>query len=416
MTSVLVLGAGMAGVAAAWQLRRRGFDVALIDRRAPGREASFGNAGVIQAEAMEPYAMPRGLEALKASTWAGGNDVHVHLRALPGLTGPLLRYWWQSAPARHAAISRVYASLIGRATAEHAPLIEAAGAQALVRRDGFRFLFRTPQALDAAARTAAHLADTYGVTYDLLSPQALAEAEPGLKDTGSGAIHWRQPWTVSDPGALVAAYAAAFTAEGGRLLTGDATSLAECPGGGWRVQTADGTLDADATVIALGAWSPQLLRRFGLRIPMIRKRGYHRHFPIAAGRVDLPFLDAEYGYVAAPMADGLRLTSGVELARQDAPPTPVQLRNATAAAATLLDLGPAEAEPPWLGCRPCMPDMLPVIGEALPGRNLWTHFGHGHQGLTLGPATGRLLADMMTGDAPFTDPAPFTPLRWTGRR
>lgn len=411
MTTVLVLGAGMAGVAAAWQLRQRGFDVALVDRRTPGREASFGNAGIIQAEAVEPYAMPRGLDALKATTWAGGNDVHLHLRALPALAGPLARYWWHSAPQRLAAAARPYSVLITHATHEHAPLIEAAGAQALVRRDGFRFVFRSPAALDAAVKTAARLAEVYGVAYELLSPQDFFAAEPGLRGSLAGAIHWRQPWTVSDPGALVAAYADAFTAAGGTFVRGDAGSLTRSSGG-WRVQTADGPLDAAAAVVALGAWSPQLLRRFGRRIPMVRKRGYHRHFPQAAGSVDLPFLDAERGYVAAPMTNGLRLTSGAELAFQDAAPTPVQLRRAQAAAGDWLDLGEPEAAEPWLGCRPCMPDMLPVVGEVLPGQGLWAHFGHGHQGFTLGPATGRLLAELMSGHTPFTDPRPLAPQRW----
>jgi D-amino-acid dehydrogenase len=117
-------------------------------------------------------------------------------------------------------------------------------------------------------------------------------------------------------------------------------------------------------------------------------------------------LDAENGYVVTPMERGIRLTTGIEFAARDAAPTPIQLDRALAKARELFPLGEPRDEP-WLGRRPCFPDSLPVIGPA-PGRpGLWLDVGHGHLGFTLGPVTGRLLAEMMTGAAPFTDPAPY---------
>jgi D-amino-acid dehydrogenase len=107
------------------------------------------------------------------------------------------------------------------------------------------------------------------------------------------------------------------------------------------------------------------------------------------------------------MARGIRLTTGAEFADRDAPPTPVQLRRAEPIARSLFPLAERVDAEPWMGCRPCTPDMMPVIGPALKHKNLWFAFGHAHHGLTLGAVTGRLIAEMMTGETPFVDPNPF---------
>ncbi|PLX39119.1 MAG: amino acid dehydrogenase [Hyphomicrobiales bacterium] len=402
MADVIVLGAGMVGVATALQLQKRGLSVALVDRTAPGRETSYGNAGIIQSEAVEPYALPRNLATLLAIALGRSNDVNYHWSALPSFAGPLLRYWWHSAPARHARVSKTYAELIAIAIAEHAPFIDEAGAGDLIAKKGFRQLYRSQQAFDEDVADARRIHERHGVPLAILDPDEMRAAEPALKTGGVGAIHWTGTWTASDPGGLVEAYADLFARSGGTLATGDATTLAERSGGGWRVATDDGPLEAERVVVALGPWSPQLLERFGYNIPMVRKRGYHRHYRQLAP-VDAPFIDMEWGYVVAPMRAGLRITTGAEIAAQDAPQTPVQLARCEKALGELIDLGAPVENRPWMGARPCMPDMLPVVGEAPRHKGLWMHFGHGHQGFTLGPATGRMLAELMTGETPFED-------------
>lgn len=409
MRSAIVLGAGMVGIGTALHLQQRGWSVALVDRGEPGRETSFGNAGIIQSEAVEPYAMPRDPATLWAIASGRSNDVHYEIRSLHRHAGPLLRYWWHSSPSRHAAAAQAHASLIAHAVPEHAALIEAASAADLVRRGGFRALHRDRRAMDEAVAEAERLRARYGIRARALAPTDLAAAEPALKQTGAGAIHWEDPWSVRDPGALVSAYAALFARRGGTLLRAEADSLAPA-GRGWSVRSPDGTHEAEAAVVALGPWSPVLLRRFGYRIAMVRKRGYHRHWrPVRT--LELPLLDAQNGYVLAPMAAGLRLTTGAELAGPEAATGPVQLARAEAAAGGLLDLSAPRENAPWSGIRPCMPDMLPVVGAAPCHPGLWFHFGHGHQGFTLGPASGRLLAEAMSGETPLVEAAPFRPGR-----
>jgi D-amino-acid dehydrogenase len=411
MRDVIVLGAGMVGVASALHLQRRGWSVVLVDRKQPGCETSYGNAGIIQSEAVRPHAMPRDLGSLAAIAAGRTNDVDYSVGSLPRHLGPLLRYWWHSAPERHRRISRSYALVIAQATSEHGALIRQAGADALVRRSGFRALHRTQAALDHAAMLTEMLASEYGVRSRIIGQAELRAAEPELTGTGAGAVHWLEPWTVSDPGGLVAAYADLFTRSGGTFIHGDAATLAPAAGGGWQVSTDRGRIDAEAVVVALGPWSPDLLRKFGYRFRMVRKRGYHRHFS-GAGRLDLPLLDAAHGYVVAPMSRGMRITTGAELSGRRGSSAPIQLARAERAARELFDLGTAVEVNPWSGIRPCMPDMLPVIGPAPRHMGMWMHFGHGHQGFTLGPATGRLLAERMTGEQPFIDASAFDPTRY----
>ncbi|MFD1624639.1 NAD(P)/FAD-dependent oxidoreductase [Azospirillum griseum] len=418
MRQAIVLGAGMVGIGTALHLQQRGWAVTVVDRRGPGQETSYGNAGIIQSEAVSPHAMPRGVRRLLAMATGQTNDVHYHPGALPDHAEPLARYWWHSEPDRHRRISDAYARLIAAATAEHGALMAGCAANGrpvdgLVRREGFRAIFRDPADFDEAVAEVEHHRQRWGVRYATLTPAELARAEPALTQSGvaaiHGAIHWLDPWTLSDPGALVAAYAQSFVKAGGRLVQGDAATLTAGPGDGWSVTTDDGPVEADAAVVALGPWSPALLQPLGYRFPMVRKRGYHQHY--SGGGLSLPLLDADFGCVLAPMARGLRITTGAQLTHADAPADPVQLARAEAAARALLDLGDPVNPTPWFGTRPCMPDMLPVIGQAPRHPGLWLHFGHGHQGLTMGPASGRLLAELMSGERPFTDPDAFRPER-----
>ena len=169
-----------------------------------------------------------------------------------------------------------------------------------------------------------------------------------------------------------------------------------------------GTLEAGEVVVALGPWAPDLLKPLGIDLPLAVKRGYHRHFrPRGNAGLTRPVVDTEVGYCVAPMEQGLRLTTGAEFAHRDAPPTPDQLERLMPAANALFPLGEPVEAAPWMGSRPCFADSKPVIGRAPGHRGLWLAYGHAHWGLTLGPVTGRLVAEMMTGATPFCDPAPY---------
>src|SRR5690606_33302887 len=278
--------------------------------------------------------------------------------------------------------------------------------------DGFIRLYRTAEKLDAARADAARWRREFGVAYRALDREAMKQAEPDLAPVLAGGIHWTQPATVADPQALAAAYLRRFEALGGRFVRGDAASL-EAVGASWRIGTPPQPIEATHAVIALGPWADAATRRLGYDLPLAVKRGYHMHYRSAdRAKLNRPVVDSERGYCLAPMARGIRLTTGVEFARRDAARTPVQLGRAEPVARSLFPLGERVDDEPWMGARPCTPDMLPIIGRAPRHRNLWFAFGHAHQGFTLGAVTGRLVAEMLTGEAPVVDPTPYRPDRF----
>lgn len=405
MADVLVLGAGMVGVSTALALQAAGRDVVLADRRGPGEETSYGNAGVIQAEAVEPYPMPLEISQLLRIALRQSNDVNYHLDAMPSQLRPLWQYFLSSRPSRHQAISQVYAGLSRRATADHAPLIAASGADNLIRRNGMRVVHRSVAGFDLAARQAEKTAARYGVELRIEPAAELARAEPSLKAGLPGAIHWPESWSCMDPGGLTRAYATLFVSRGGSIVVADAATLQQQQGG-WAISAADGPVAAKHVVVALGPWSPILLKRFGYDIPMLRKRGYHRHFS-GGGTLNAPVYDADNATVLSPMLRGIRVLTGAELARFDAPQTPVQMQRSVLAADELVGLGEPMEQDAWFGNRPCMPDMLSLVGAAPRHGGLWFHFGHGHQGFTHGPTTAALLAeDITTGRSPVPELRP----------
>jgi D-amino-acid dehydrogenase len=416
LTDVIVLGAGIVGVSVAIHLQRRGRNVLLVDRSAPGRETSFGNAGIIQREGVRPHTFPRDFQTLLRIALKSGLDTRYALSALPGYASAFAQYWWHSAPARYRRIVADYAPLIARSVSEHADLIEAAGAQNLIHKGGWTLLFRTDERRDRFYAEADQDARDYGVEYAKLDAAELARAEPDLRIRAAGGLHWTAPWTVRDPGSLVEAYAALFRQLGGTVVTGDARTLRQS-GSGWSVETSAGPATAAEAVVALGPWSSDLTRKLGYRLPLFVKRGYHREYRRVPGvTLNRPLLDVEIGYLLAPMQRGIRLTTGAEFDRQDAPKNAKQIDGTEAVARQLLELGDRLDDTPWMGARPCTPDMKPIIGLAPDHANLWFAFGHAHHGLTLGAATGRLLAELMLGETPFVNAAPFSAARFRGGR
>ena len=409
---VAVLGAGMVGVCIALHLQKRGRAVVLIDRRGAAEETSYGNAGIIQREAVSPHPFPQDVATLLRYGLNRSIDAYYHPSALPHVASFLWRWWRHSNRERHAQITRHWARLIEHCVAEHDALAAEAGATGLLRRDGWIRVYRTREKFAVGLADAERLQRDFGVAFRALDPQALERAEPHLAPVLVGGLHWTQPTSVGNPQALALAYLRHFEALGGRFLQGDAGTL-NAADTSWRVSTAQGPIEASNTVIALGPWADVVTRRLGYELPLAVKRGYHMHYRTAAGAtLNRPVVDSEPGYCLTPMARGIRLTTGAEFAQRDAIRTPVQLGRAEPIARGLFPLAERVDDEPWMGARPCTPDMLPIIGRAPRHGNLWFAFGHAHQGFTLGAVTGRLVAEMITGEEPLLDPTPYRPDRF----
>jgi len=270
---VIVLGAGMVGVSIAVHLQKRGKHVVLIDRRPPGEEASYGNGGLVQREAVFPHPFPRAFSELRRIAGNRSVDVYYHPSALPGLLKPLLGYWRNSAPARYATIAQHYSTLIVTCTAEHRELAAEAGSTELLRPVGFIRAYESGQPLEGDLVKAEAAKRDFGVNFAVLDPDALEKMEPHLRPGFAGALHWLDPYAVNDPHALTMSYVALFERLGGQFVLGDAATL-QRSGADWRVSANNGaTVEAEDAVIALGISSDNATKRFGYAPPLFGKRG-----------------------------------------------------------------------------------------------------------------------------------------------
>jgi D-amino-acid dehydrogenase len=404
----IVLGAGVVGICVALHLQKRGRAVVLLDKRRPGEETSFGNAGLIQREGVYPYGFPHDFGALLRYAMNNTIDAHYHWAAIPKLAPFLLSYWMHSRASKHAAIARKYATLIEHCVTEHDALAAEAGATQLLRRKGWIKALRTAKERDARYAEAARWKGEFGINYRELDQAELRAEEPHLDPVLLGGLHWTDPVSVIDPHGLSVAYLTLFEQLGGRVVEGDAVTLRQ-DGAEWSVAATGGErVVAANAVVALGPWADLVTAKLGYALPLAVKRGYHMHYkPLGNAVLNHPVLDHERGYFLAPMQKGIRLTTGAEFAARGAVPSPVQLTRAEPIARTFFPLGERLDEKPWLGNRPCTPDMMPVIGPAPRHKGLWFSFGHAHHGLTLAAVTGRMISEMVTGDRVFVDPTPF---------
>jgi D-amino-acid dehydrogenase len=405
---VMVLGAGVVGVAAALHLQKRGRDVVLVDRRGPGEETSYGNAGLIQREAFLPYSFPTGLSKLIKYALNGQSEAHYQVSSLLHVAAPLFKYWRNSSPERIERTIRTNRPLFERCLAEHEELAAEAGITDLLRMGGWIEVYRKEQTMKEHEASASRLRSEFAVNASVLNASDLAQLEPHLSvEHAVGAIHWKDPASLRDPLALTQGYADLFKRRGGRFVHADAKTLMQSAEG-WQVTTDGDPIVARETVVALGPWSSDIFKPLGYDIPLFVKRGYHMHYK-AKGNAALSrtVIDADTGFALCSMTKGVRMTTGAEFAHRDAPPTPVQVDRCEPKARELFPLDTRVEATPWLGRRPALPDMIPVIGPAPRHKGLWFLFGHAHHGLTNAAVCGRLLAEMMTGETPFCDVAGF---------
>jgi D-amino-acid dehydrogenase len=406
---VIVLGAGIVGVSAAIAARQQGLSVILVDRREPGSETSYGNAGILSSGSILPLNKPSLFGALPGYL----TNRHAALRWDPAWV--LQNIDWVARFLANAATSRIKPratalhGLIGASLKLHREWIVKAGAAQRLRETGWLKAWRS-DAVDTAKQEQAFLAE-FGIASRLLDRQAISALEPNILPVYKVGLLHTQTASVDSPGAVVKAYARMFEGTGGAIRQSDVKAIVP-DGKGWRVVLADGGISARHVVVALGPWSGDLLRPLGYRVPMAFERGYHREFkPNPARTLQRPIHDAEGSFLMTPMEQGIRVTSGVELTARDAPSSFAQLDQVVPVARGVVEFGEPVGEP-WRGARPTLPDSLPMIGPAPRHSGLWLAFGNQHIGFTTGPATGAAIAAMIGGAAPPFDVAAFSPSRY----
>jgi D-amino-acid dehydrogenase len=416
--SIGVIGAGIVGLSSALYLQKDGHRVQIIDYRQPGSATSFGNAGAIVTSAIEPTSTPGVLRDIPRYLLDQTSAVRVKWSYLPRVAPWLLRFILESRPARvhHAAAS--LKPLLAQAYAAHLELAGLAGTCDVLRPTGWLKLFRSERGF-ATTALQRRLMDMHAIRYEVLEPDEIHQLEPHLARIFVKGLYHGDSASIKLPKRLLEGYARTFLRSGGEFIQEEVQSLHLLEDGRVALRCDLGMRVFDEVVIATGAWSKRFCQMAGDKVVLDTERGYHLNIePGDAREILRPLCFPEDSFVIAPTDEGIRLTSGEEFAGLDAEPDFSRIRQLLPKAREVLPGLSDRVTREWMGRRPSTPDSLPVIGRSPRVAQVIYAFGHHHLGMTLGPVTGRIVAEIVRGDQPSIELTPYAidRFRLFGRR
>lgn len=414
--SVIVCGGGVIGLCTAYYLAREGHDVTVIERHGPERDhCALGSAGYVSPSHVVPLASP-------GMVWQGLKwmlDSRSPFYIQPRFDAGLMRWSWLFARAcTRARVTRaapLLADLGLRSRALLEELDDLTGATSEFKKEGLLKLCRTPAALDHEARGLARLANESGVEARVLDAAQTAALEPGTPLAVAGSIYFPIDAHLT-PARFMATLVNLLQKMGVRFQWNTAVL-------GWRtagerlaaVQTTTGNFKADEFVLAGGSWSPAMLAKLGVRLPMQPGKGYSLTIPQSRIRLTKSLLLSESRVAVTPMGDALRFGGTMEINGHDDRVRPERVQQIIAAAQAYLPaIRPDDFAgiKPWFGYRPVTPDGLPYIGRFRSWANLTAACGHAMLGVTLAPITGLLVAEILAGRQASVDLTLLNPNRY----
>jgi D-amino-acid dehydrogenase len=413
-----IVGAGIVGLSSALYLQKDGHRVEIIDYRQPGTATSFGNAGVIVASAIEPTSTPGVLKEIPHYLLDPTSAVRVRWSYLPQIAPWLLRFLLESRQARVHHVAAALKPLLAGGYSAHLELARLAGTSDLLRPTGWLKLFRTERGF-AKTELQRRLMDMHAIRYEVLKSDEIHQLEPHLARIFVRGLFSGDSASIKLPKRLLEGYTRAFLQAGGAFIREQVQSLHPLEDGRLALRCDLGVREFDAVVIATGAWSKRFCQMLGDKVVLDTERGYHLSIePGEAGEIRRPLCFPEDSFVMAPMEEGIRLTSGEEFAGLDAAPDFSRIRRLLPKAREVLPGLSDQVSREWMGRRPSTPDSLPVIGRSPSAPQVIYAFGHHHLGMTLGPLTGRIVAQLVRGEKPDFDLSPYAidRFRLFGRR
>ncbi|RWR50134.1 FAD-dependent oxidoreductase [Sinirhodobacter ferrireducens] len=410
-TEILVIGAGIVGVAAALALVGEGHKVRLLDRKGVAAETSRGNAGAFAFAEVEPLATPGIMR--KAPKWLLDPLGPLSLRPAYALQilPWMLHFWRATSKSRYEAAVAAQSAMMQLSSQALERLIGRVSGEPLMRREGQMQVYEGRAQFEASL-PAWEQRRRHGIEFRLLeSAGALAEIQPGLSPRFTHGGYTPTWMNTVDPALWTEHLARAFTEAGGVIETAEVQSVT--PGAaGVEVATSAGVRRAAQVVIAAGAWSHRLARTLGDRIPLDTERGYNTTFPTASFDLRTHLTFSNHGFVVSKIGEGLRVGGAVELGGLNLPPN---YRRAELLVRKTVEFLPGfdpTGGTQWMGFRPSLPDSLPVIGRSPKSDRVVYAFGHGHLGLTQSAGTAELVAALVARRAPAISLAPFAAERF----
>ncbi len=410
-SQTIVIGAGVAGLCTALYLQRAGRAVVVIDPLPPASGASFGNAGLISADTSVPIALPGMLRKVPGWLTDRLGPLSVDPRYFPKALPWLLRWIEASRMPRVLQISDAMRALHRTTFDCWKELLGQTRFYDLVRPVGQVHVWEM-EAESPAAALERTLRERQGIRAEPLTADDLRQLFPGInRRVARGMLIPGNGFTVN-PQRLVATLGELFVEAGGTLLQERAMKLIPREGGGYTVMTNTAWRSGAEVVIAAGAWSRQLLDPLGIRIPLETERGYHAMLTAPGIELKMPISNKSRAFGVTPMEHGLRVAGTVEIAGLEAPPNEERAKVLLEHVQGMFPEVDTREHRFWMGFRPSTPDSLPILGEAPGQRGLYLALGHGHFGMTGGPPSGKIVSQLILGQAPEIDVAPYAAERF----
>ena len=373
----------------------------------PGTGTSFGNAGLIQIDAVVPIATPGILGKVPRMLLDPTGPLVVRWRYLHRIAPWLAKFVLAARPDSVERISMALASLLDRSNDAWLDLVKAAGAQDVWRQSGELHVYRKKEAWDAAQATH-DLRRRRGSLLEDLTVEEMRQLEPALSPDLHAGVFTPNANSITHPLHLSEKLFELFRRNGGTFVKDNIVRIENGTDGEPAHLVGDGgRQEVDGLVIAAGAFSKPFAKSTGAAVPLDTERGYHLWLPDPGVEMRRPIIVGDHRFGIVPMTGGVRLVGTAEFAGLDLPPYWERadiLADLAAPFVPGLNLDGAER---WMGYRPSLPDSLPVIGRAPGRKQVYLAFGHGHLGLTMGAVTGQLIADLAADRAPAVDLAPF---------
>jgi D-amino-acid dehydrogenase len=404
--ATVVVGAGIIGTAIAHDLQKRGRQVVLIDRDAPGKGASFGNMASIAVTEFMPASRPSVWKQIPGWLLDPEGPVRVRPGYMPTLVPWFLRFIAASRPSKLRELEAQGAALCSRALDDTLDLLRETGLSDQISQEGCLSLY-ADEAEFKADREHIEILERFGFAHEVIGQQAIKALEPELSDRIGMAVLFPQNRSMKDPYKLVLALAERFVALGGRIESGEVLRFVRSD----RIREVvlkDGRkLPADEVVICAGAFSARLAKGLGEPIPLETERGYHTQIMAPGISMKHSIIWPAKAFMVTPTAGGIRVGGTVEMAGLDAAPDYRRAKVTVKRAKEALPNLRCEDFTEWMGHRPALPDTVPIMSASARTKGLFYATGHGHLGLTYAATTARLMGELITGGKPSVDLHPY---------
>jgi D-amino-acid dehydrogenase len=412
MKRIIVIGAGVIGLACAYALRKRGHDVVVVDRGLPGDACSSGNAGWIVPSLSGPLPTPGMTGTTLKWMLKSDSPLYISPAAAPGLARWLWRFWRYSNPTDYLKGLRAVAEL-NRPTRQLFDQLQSDGVPFELHRDGLLFVFLDPTYMRRTLADFEHFREFGYAVPTPIDGEDVRQLEPGLSRRVSSGFLVEPEYHVR-PESLCDGYLGALRASGVRVLANaDVTGGRVSAGKATVLETSSGPLEGSEFLIAAGAWSGQVTEQFGVRLPVQAGKGYSITIDGKTPPFTRPLYLGEARIGCSPFTGATRFAGTMELSGINTVLDRRRIQGIRRGIARYLDtsISPNEGSE-WVGMRPLTPDGLPMLGRVPGFENLYVATGHAMLGVTLAPATAEIMADLITGTPPRMELAPFEPGRF----